>query len=497
MRGGREDVRRRLVEEALTEGYSLSGEALKALQEAEDPFQALRTVLEYLREREPDAMVVEARHLEAVGALSKRVEEHVVKEAAELPSVPEEVELRVEEGFLKPLRIAGKAEEFQRYFRDRYERLRALLEQRGVSFSSVLDARRLKRGQEATLAMMLLERRETERALLLEAEDLTGSLRLIVPKRSQRLALEAASILPDSVFAARVLRLDESFLVQEIFLPEVPAAGRKREEARAPEVYLCLASDLHVGSKRFRRDLWESFLDWLSRERDREAKRVRYLVVAGDLVDGVGVFPGQRWELEYTSVKRQLEEAAKLLREVPEHVRIILSPGNHDPAQKALPQPPLTGGYRKILERAREITFVGNPAWLEVGGRSILVYHGQGLDDAIQALPNISYNTLQKDVGKVLEALVRHRHLAPIYGENTPVLPLPEDPLVLDKVPDLIHSGHIHVAYAGAYRDVKLVNTGTWQEQTSYQKSMGLEPTVGTIALVNLKTMTIKLKRFA
>ena len=71
-----------------------------------------------------------------------------------------------------------------------------------------------------------------------------------------------------------------------------------------------------------------------------------------------------------------------------------------------------------------------------------------------------------------------------------------EDLLVIDKVPNIFHVGHVHVAYAGSYRGVRLINTGTWQEQTSYQRNVGLEPTVGVAALVNLGDLSIKVKRF-
>lgn len=493
----RAETRRKLVEKALKEGYSISGEALEALNRLENPLQTLRRILNYLREKEPNTLVIEARHLEELGTPPSSPKKEPVIQKPVPETQIRKLELRVDERFLKLYRIEGKTEEFQQYFRSRYEKILNLLQKRGLNFSSTHSVRGIKQGQEAVLALMLLEKRETGKALILEGEDSSGFLRLIVPKRSQRLFQEASLILPDSVFGARVTRLNDSFLVRELFLPDAPIRGEVKA-SEAPETYLCLVSDLHVGSKKFRRDLWESFLDWINRGRDPEAKRISHLVIAGDLVDGVGIFPGQRWELEYTSVKKQLEEAAELLRDIPSHVKIILSPGNHDPVERALPQPPLTGDYRKILEKARgDIVFVGNPAWIELGGRSLLIYHGQSFDDIIQALPNVSYNTLQKDVGNVLEAVVRHRHLAPIYGGNTPILPLPEDLLVLEKLPHIIHSGHIHVAHAGTYRDIKLVNTGTWQEQTSYQRSMGLEPTVGIIAIVNLKTLSLKLKRFA
>ena len=482
-------LRRRLVEEALRQGYNLSGEALRRLESLEDPLGALRRVLERLREEEPEAIVVEERHVEATARGGAEGHQPQREQAVVLVEAPE---VNVGEEFLREHRIEGKAEEFRQYFMDRYRRLRMILGER-MSFQSVVEARRMRREQEATLALMLLEKRETEKALIIEAEDETGIIRVVVPRRSQKPYEEAVRILPDSVFAAKVRRIDNSFMAQEIHLPDIPIA---RENSGGPDLNLCLISDTHVGSKKFRRDLFESFLDWINRGRDGEVRRIRYLLIAGDLVDGIGVFPGQRWELEETSVKRQLEQAADLLAEIPGHIKIILSVGNHEPVEKALPQPPLQGEYREAVLRRHEVILVGNPARVEIGGRSILMYHGQGLDDVIQALPDISYNTLQEDVGKLLRTLIRHRHLSPVYGENTPILPLPRDYLVIEEPPHILHTGHIHVAHAENYRGVRLINTGAWQEQTSYQKSVGLQPTVGTMALVNLGTLEVKLRRF-
>ncbi|MEM3495048.1 MAG: DNA polymerase II small subunit, partial [Nitrososphaerota archaeon] len=103
---------------------------------------------------------------------------------------------------------------------------------------------------------------------------------------------------------------------------------------------------------------------------------------------------------------------------------------------------------------------------------------------------------LEREIQNVLETLIQCRHLAPIYGENTLILPTQEDLLVIEDIPDILHTGHVHVAYAGNYREVVLINSGTWQEQTSYQREVGLEPTVGTVVLLNLKTLSAKLKKF-
>ena len=71
------------------------------------------------------------------------------------------------------------------------------------------------------------------------------------------------------------------------------------------------------------------------------AASIRYVVVAGDLVDGIGIYPDQEMELDILNVYEQYRKAADYIREIPEHIRVIISPGNHDAVRQAEPQPAL------------------------------------------------------------------------------------------------------------------------------------------------------------
>jgi len=479
---------KRIVNEATRRGYTLTRKALTLLESSEDPIKTLEKAINLLTNH---------------GAGSRIIDEKVLREVSEVEVEPEPVEelveeipeppIEIDERFLKEYRITGSFEEFQKYFRSRYEKLASALRERLGGVVDLRTALRLREGQEAYVIAMLSDRRESEKAWMLRVDDPSAEARIIVPKTSE--AGEAAEkSLMDSVLGIRVVKRGNSLIAREIVFPDVAQEETKKLDLAAN---VCMISDIHVGSNKFRDDLFESFLDWINRARDPEVKRIKFLVVAGDLVDGVGVYPHQQAELELTSIKDQLRMLSKLLAEVPERIKIIVAPGNHDPVQKPLPQPPLSGEYRKILEQSgRRMIFVGNPAWISLGGRRILVYHGQGLDDVLQLVPGFSHSTLRENIGRALELLLKHRHLAPIYGENTPVLPLNEDLLVIDKTPDIIHVGHVHVAYAGSYRGIRLLNTGTWQEQTSFQRNIGLEPTVGVAAVVNLGDLSIRVKKF-
>ena len=119
----------------------------------------------------------------------------------------------------------------------------------------------------------------------------------------------------------------------------------EKTQQRAQEpIYAVLTSDLHIGSTKFEKEALRRFTLWLrgkyGDEQMREiAGRVKYLLIAGDIVDAVGVYPGQAKELSIRDVHKQYDFAFKYLEKIPSYIEVIISPGNHDAARKALPQP--------------------------------------------------------------------------------------------------------------------------------------------------------------
>jgi DNA polymerase II small subunit len=74
--------------------------------------------------------------------------------------------------------------------------------------------------------------------------------------------------------------------------------------------------------------------------------------------------------------------------------------------------------------------------------------------------------------------------------------PEKRDYLVIDKIPDILHAGHVHVLGFSKYKGVLIVNSGGWQEQTEYMEKMGLVPTPGKVPVINLMTMEITVLDF-
>src|ERR671914_753992 len=111
--------------------------------------------------------------------------------------------------------------------------------------------------------------------------------------------------------------------------------------------------------------------------------------------------------------------------------------------------------------------------------------HFHCLYDIIATTPGLSYSKPSEPK----KVLVKARHLAPTYGERTPIAPEQEDMMVITEVPDIFHSGHVHVVDVQSYRGTLVVNSGAWQSQTKYQQTMGITPTPGVAVIVNLATL--------
>jgi len=122
----------------------------------------------------------------------------------------------------------------------------------------------------------------------------------------------------------------------------------------------------------------------------------------------------------------------------------------------------------------------------------VLLYHGRSLDDVISTVPGMKHDHPEK----AMTLLLQSRHLAPVYGGKTLLSPENRDFLVIERVPDIFHSGHIHKLEYNSYRGVLVVNSGCWQEQTDYMLRHGFVPTPGKVPVVNLQTLELKVVPF-
>lgn len=395
----------------------------------------------------------------------------------------------------------GEYMQFVQYFRDRYSRLSEIIRGR-VNARPIesLKRRSFRRGgdggsEEISIIGMVSDISSTTNGhKILSLEDPTGSFSVLIRNSDKELFELASKILLDEVIGVTgsITNDGSLMLASKLIQPDVPNNIQRRTGSYGKAV---LISDVHVGSSQFMEEAWLDFLDFLKGESDSEGMRelaasVRYLVVAGDIVDGIGIYPDQEMELDILDVYEQYRKAAEYFREIPDHIRVIISPGNHDAVRQAEPQPALPENIQAYFPE--NVVFVGNPAFLELDGVRILIYHGRSIDDLVASVPGVSY---QEPAGAVLEMLKR-RHLAPTYGSRVSISPEKKDYFIIDPVPDIIHTGHVHTLGVQRYKNVLLVNSGTWQGQTEFQKRVNLVPAPARVPIVDLENFDVKILAF-
>ncbi len=336
------------------------------------------------------------------------------------------------------------------------------------------------------LAGLLMSRRQQKSMVEITIDDMSGALLAVattddVRNQVSMLALDQMVMLEiESQKRGR-----QNYLIRNVISPEIPEHIPNKSRS---ESYVLLTSDLHVGSKYFMEAEFLRFVEWLSLDDDIGSK-IKFLCIAGDIIDGVGIYPNQDKELKEIDANKQLMYAMRLLDQIPKHIEIFIIPGNHDLGRRALPQSSLS----PFVDRSTDnFHMIGNPSLIKLDGVKLLMFHGQSLDDIIATTPGLSYSR----PADAMKILLKARHLCPTYGERTPIAPEEEDMLVVSEVPDIFHAGHVHIIDVGRYRNTLIVNSGAWQSQTRYQQTMGIMPTPGIAVLINLSTLQLFQKNF-
>lgn len=385
----------------------------------------------------------------------------------------------------KPLLEVGG---FTKYFESRYRKIYELFKKRGDlnGIIKTREVRRIPMKMRFKIVGMINNLMVRKRRIYLDLEDDEGSIRII--SIDDDVFRKGIMLLKDQMICVDAVKFrDNLFIAKDFIWPEIPIKVTNKSKKRIFAVFI---SDLHVGSIHFLEDLFKTFIRWLNGKIGGDlhkeiASKVRYLIIAGDLVDGIGVYPNQRDELEIKDIYEQYHAAAKLLSKIPKHIEIIITPGNHDGVAKALPQPPISSEYAEELYSDERVHLLSNPSYISLDGVEVLICHGKALDDVLSSKPGLDF---QQPV-RGMELLLRCRHLAPIYGASTPIVPEGEDRLVIDRVPDILQMGHVHIHQISKYRGVTLIASGSWQSQTSYQRRLDIKPTPGVTSVVDLRSL--------
>jgi len=369
-------------------------------------------------------------------------------------------------------------------FSSRFNKLKRIISDRPESrmLKSTASVKTVKTDDDIYVCGLVTTRNIERNITKLILEDPSGIFEgIIFDNELQKIA---NTLLMDQFVMARIsLGKNSGYIIKDLILPDIPDQAKNKSESEAYAVFL---SDLHIGSKYFMEEEFSEFISWLSSP-DPVARKIRFVLIGGDVVDGVGIYPNQDKELVCQTIQEQLKKAENLIDKIPKNVKIIIMPGNHDPGRRALPQPAIPKKYNSGLWERENVVMVGNPAMVSLNGVKIMMFHGQSIDDIVKTTPGLSYDKPTN----VMRHLLRARHLSPIYGSQTPIAPEMEDLLVIEDIPDIFHVGHVHRAELDMYKGILLVNSGSWQKQTPFQASVGMTPNPGIAIMVNLKTFQV------
>ncbi|VVB99610.1 DNA polymerase II small subunit [uncultured archaeon] len=387
----------------------------------------------------------------------------------------------------------GKLEDFVAHFRNRFERISKILRDR-VTPNPVVSTAKLpdNAGQRVRLIVMITEKRTTKKGnLLLDVEDEEGTAKVVIMQKTAAWDASLRMLHDDIVAIDGKLTFDgqkagELFIAENVTYPEISFGREFRKSEK--DVAIAYVSDLHFGSKKFLEKEFMRFVNWLNGNEGNRALagKVKYLLVCGDVVDGIGIYPDQEKELAVKDIYKQYEMFDHALEKVPEYITVVVTPGNHDAVRRAEPQPMIPYDMLKS-----EVVRAGNPSKIEIEGLKHLMYHGTSLDSVIAGVTGLTYSEPQE---AMLE-LLRRRHLSPIYGDNV-IVPEERDYLVMDEEPDVLHVGHVHKNGIKMYRGTLLINSGTFQDRTDFQVRMGHVPSPGLVTVLETKTSKINQVNF-
>lgn len=379
---------------------------------------------------------------------------------------------------------SGELENLVAYFKSRYEKLANILSKRPDlrNFTKIND---IDDSQDSlSLILMVREIRTSKNGhKIIEFEDDTGNISILFSNKNEELFAEADKLVRDEVVGVIANKSDDAGFAfgQQIIKP-----GVLRVPDKEMDFGIVFLSDVHIGSLTFLEDAFQRFIDWINCEYGDEDQRkvaedIKYLVIGGDIVDGIGVYPNQDKELSIKDITEQYNEAARFLGNIRSDIKIIIAPGNHDASRVAEPQPAVPEEYAKALYELDNVEFISNPGVVSLDGINVLIYHGRSFDDLVMAVKDFEYEKSDE----IMEELLQKRHLAPIYGERTPLASELEDYLVIDEVPDIFHTGHIHINSYRKFKGIHLINSGTFQTQTEFQKIYNINPTPAEVPIIH------------
>ena len=459
-------------------------ESEKTQTPPEEPIAKIKNETPSMEDFKKESDVKEKHVNEAILEASETVKDEKIQFKRNLKKTNVQYDFEIIQDTSKKSYTSGEIENLISYFKSRYEKLHNILSKRPDLRNTTKVADIDDSQDSLSMILMVKEIRSSKNGhKIVEFEDDTGNISVLFSQNNEELFAEAEKLVRDEVVGIIANKSNDNHFAfgQQIINPDVLQIPEKEMDFG-----IVFLSDVHIGSLTFLEDAFTRFIDWINceygnEEQRRVAEDVKYLIIGGDIVDGIGVYPNQEKELAIKDITEQYNEAAKFLGNIRSDIKIIIAPGNHDASRVAEPQPAVPEEYAKALYELDNVEFISNPGVVSLDGIHVLIYHGRSFDDLVMAVKDFTHE--RNDL--LMEELLKKRHLAPIYGERTPLASELEDYLVIDEVPDVFHTGHVHINTYRRFKGIHLINSGTFQTQTEFQKIYNIEPTPAEVPVLH------------
>ncbi len=459
-------------------------ESEKTQPPQEEPITKIKNETPSMEDFKKESDVKEKHVNEAILEASETVKDEKIQFKRNLKKTNVQYDFEIIQDTSKKSYTSGEIENLISYFKSRYEKLYNILSKRPDLRNTTKVADIDDSQDSLSMILMVKEIRSSKNGhKIVEFEDDTGNISVLFSQNNEELFAEAEKLVRDEVVGIIANKSNDNHFAfgQQIINPDVLQIPEKEMDFG-----IVFLSDVHIGSLTFLEDAFTRFIDWINceygnEEQRRVAEDVKYLIIGGDIVDGIGVYPNQEKELAIKDITEQYNEAAKFLGNIRSDIKIIIAPGNHDASRVAEPQPAVPEEYAKALYELDNVEFISNPGVVSLDGIHVLIYHGRSFDDLVMAVKDFTHE--RNDL--LMEELLKKRHLAPIYGERTPLASELEDYLVIDEVPDVFHTGHVHINTYRRFKGIHLINSGTFQTQTEFQKIYNIEPTPAEVPVLH------------
>ncbi len=398
-----------------------------------------------------------------------------------------------------------EVKDFVNHYKSRYEFLRKIVASR-QEMQNVISINRTsskERNEKVALIGLVYDKRITKKGnTMITLEDTTGTIRVVFDPNKAR-GIEYLCL--DELIGV-VGTVNENFMyATDIIFPDIPEKTNVKKFNE--EVCAAFISDVHVGSTWFIEDRFLELIDWLNgNHKDPHmvelSKKIKFLFITGDMVDGVGIYPNQDKELTIKSIRGQYDRCAELIKMIRGDIQIVLCPGNHDARRIAEPQPPLDV-YAESLKKIKNLTLVSNPSMINVLGKDdfegfdILLYHGYSYDYYAANITPIMEGGGYDRGDLIMKFLLQKRHLSPVHTSTLFVPNGKEDYLLINRVPDIFVSGHIHKSSVSKYKGVTNIMGSCWQYKTDFQEKVGHHPEYCKVPIFNFGTGDTTILDFA